>query len=52
MSGAQPTWNEKHLVPITQGGLHEDIYWTHSYSPLLSEDVAGALAACCWWRLT
>jgi hypothetical protein len=37
MAGGGATWHENQLVPITRGGVREDVYWTYSYGPIDDE---------------
>ena len=50
MAGGGATWHENQLVPITRGGVREDVYWTYSYGPIDDEQaphgVGGVLVVC------
>ena len=50
MAGRGATWHERQLVPITRGGLREDVWWTYGYSPIdddaAAAGVGGVLVTC------
>ncbi|MDP9088253.1 MAG: PAS domain-containing protein [Pseudomonadota bacterium] len=50
MSGRGALSCENALVPITRNGVHEEVYWTYSYSPIDDEDgpggIGGVLVIC------
>ena len=50
MSGNGSTWSENRLIPLTRNGVHEDVYWTYSYSPINDETaphgVGGVIVMC------
>ncbi len=44
----EATWSENQLIPFYRNGQIENIYWTFSYSPLISDDesIGGVLTTC------
>ncbi len=48
MENGESTWREDQLIPIYRNGKIEDVYWTFSYSPIVSESkkIGGVLVVC------
>ena len=48
MAGGEAVWSENQLLPIERNGHIEDVYWTFSYSAVLTEadKIGGVLVVC------
>jgi signal transduction histidine kinase len=48
MTGGEAIWSENQLIPIYRNGRIENVYWTFSYSAVLTESgqIGGVLAIC------
>lgn len=48
LKGGGGVWYEDQLVPIYRNGRMEDVYWTFSYSPVMSDEgyIAGVMVTC------
>ncbi|MFD2937881.1 PAS domain-containing sensor histidine kinase [Spirosoma flavum] len=48
LDGGESTWNENQLLPINRNGHMEDVYWTFSYSAVLTDSgkTGGVLVVC------